>query len=166
MAETFDDFSRKHDEIKQNAARLVEETKPEWDMLQHFTAQFALDERRLGDYKFQWIPDYPARLVLNDVAAQFLVGRDRNGVLEGCRVYFDRRPAGPGKMFLEGKDEIPEPKMWTSEANIGKSGDFVWRVSEDTEELWTLSSAELADKIALQLSQRHIEYQKRFGRAS
>jgi hypothetical protein len=160
--ETFDEFSRKHDEAKQNAVRLKEETKPEWDMLQHFTAQFAHDEKRFGGYKFQWMPDYPARLVLNDVAVQFIVGRERNGVLEGCRVYFDRRPAEPGKMFLEGRDEIPEPKIWKLEPVVEK-GEFLWR---EPEESFALSSAKLADKIALELSQRHIEYEKRFGRAS
>jgi hypothetical protein len=162
MTESFDDFAQKRDEELQNRKRLAEETKPEWEILKSETAKFAQDGKGIDGHKFGWEPNPTARgtlLVLSDVSANLFDRGERDGVPQDCGVFFSRKPAGPGRMYFD--DSPVATKTWSLEPKI-LAGRFVWFVSERK---CHLSTAELADEIAKELAQYHIEYEKAYGRA-
>lgn len=161
MTESFDDFKQKHEQEQKGRERLAKDTPPEWEILKGEVSRFAIDRKTFNGYSFSWIPEPGcAKLILNDVAAFLFDGRVRNGVPEGYRVRFDRRPPGIGKQFI---DDNPVPaKTWSLEPTI-EGGEFRWSASE---QVGKRSSAELGEEIAKQLSKHHIAYETAFGRAS
>jgi hypothetical protein len=166
MTEDFDSFAQRQSQNeemqRQNHERLAKETKPEWSVLKGLTSRFALDGKEFGGYKFEWSPYsamYPDFLRLKDVAVTFLDRGERNGVPQNCRIRFTRRPLEPGRAWVD--DETPlEPLDWSLEPRIvGES--LVWFVAELRE---AVSSADLAEKIAIELSKYHATYEEAYGR--
>jgi hypothetical protein len=166
MAEDFDQFAQQHSrnrEIEQqNRESLARETKPEWAVLKGLVSRFALDGKEFGGHKFEWSP-YSASgyefLRLKDVAVTFSDRGDRNGVPQNCRVRFTRRPLESGRMWVD--DEPPlEPLEW-SLGPVIESESLAWSVPELRE---TLSSADLAEKIVIELSKYHAAYEEAYGR--
>ncbi len=100
MFEGFDEFAEQNSQRVQDRNVIKCETKPEWEMLKGLTESLALDGKGIEPHLFEWALDGAPRLILDHVAASFL-HRERNGVPQDFRIRFDRRPAGPGKMYLE-----------------------------------------------------------------
>lgn len=159
MVENFDDFARRQEIQQQNHERLAKETKPEWSVLKGLVSRFALDGKEFSGYKFEWTPySAPEFLGLGNVAAMFLDQGERNGVPQRCRVRFARRPLEPGRQWV---NETPvEPLEWSLEPVIeGES--LAWSIPRLK---LTLSSADLAEKIAIELSKYHTAYEESWGR--
>ena len=161
MSEIFDDFARGHEQARMTRESLAKETDAEWEILKGEVSKFAIDCKTFNGYPFSWFPEPgAARLVLNDVAAFLLDGGVRDGVPEGYRVRFDRRPPRPGRQFTE--DARVPATSWLLAPTI-EDGEFRWSVSK---QVGRKSSAELAEEIAKQLSRHHVAYETALGRAS
>jgi hypothetical protein len=174
MSEDFDAFAQRqsqNEEIqRQNHERLTKETRPEWSVLKGLTSRFALDSKEFGGYKFEWAPYsavYPDFLRLKDVAVTFLDRGERNGGPQNCRVRFARRPLEPGRVWVDDEEPL-EPLEWSLGPTI-EGERLAWHVAELGE---TLSSADLAEKVAIALCKYHAAYEealdhlpvvKRFG---
>ncbi|MGC2694948.1 MAG: toll/interleukin-1 receptor domain-containing protein, partial [Candidatus Angelobacter sp.] len=160
-ANRFDDFAQKHVNELENKKRVAKETESEWDFLKNLLSRFALDGRGIDSYKFEWVPDlsgYPS-LVLNNVSAILFDRGGLDGVAQSYRVRFSRKPAGPGRAYVDGESRVPE-KSWSIEPDIS-NGKFVWFVYERGRR-W--ASAEVAQEIATELAQYHIRFEKAYGR--
>lgn len=162
MTEDFDQFAQQHSRSKeieqQNRERLAQETKSEWAVLQGLVSRFGLDDKEFGGNKFKWAAYSASRaefLRLKDVAVTLLDQGERNGVPQNCRVRFTRRPLEPGHVWAESKEPL-EPLEWSLEPVI-KGERLAWSVLELRE---TLSSGDLAEKIAIQLSKYHVAYER------
>ncbi len=132
-------------------------------MLKGLVSRFALDNKEFLGYKFEWSP-YPAPrsefLKLNNVAVTFTDGGVKNGVLLNCRVHFARRPLKPGGETWASENSALDPIAWSLEPVM--QGDSVaWWIPELRK---TLSSADLAEKIAIELSRYHAAYEEAYGR--
>ena len=156
----FDDFKKKHEQEERDRETIAKETTAEWEILKGEVSKFAIDRKTCNGYPFSWFPEPGcAKLILNDVAAFLFDGRVKNGVPEGYRIRFDRRPPGAGRQFI---DDNPIPvETWSLEPII-EAGNFRWAVAGRGKQ----SSAELAEETAKQLSKHHIAYESAFGRAS
>ncbi|HEY2498276.1 MAG TPA: hypothetical protein VGK24_14525 [Candidatus Angelobacter sp.] len=164
MADDFDKFIQEHSQEQQGREKLSQETKPEWAVLKGLVSRFALDGKEFSGHKFEWAPYAASRsefLRLNDVAVIFLDQGERNGVPLNCRVRFTRRPLEPGRMWVDNEAPL-EPLEWSLEPQI-EGENLVWSVPKLGA---TLSSANLAEKIAIELSKYHAAYEKAYGRWS
>lgn len=160
-ANRFDDFAQKHANELENKKRIAKETKSEWDFLKNLLSKFALDGRGIDSYKFKWVSDLSGHpsLVLNNVSAILFDRRGPDGVAQGYRVRFSRKPAGLGRAYVDSESRVPE-KSWSIEPDIS-NGKFVWFVYERGRR-W--ATAEVAQEIATELAQYHIRYEKAYGR--
>ena len=161
MADSFDDFARKHQQEQENRKRLESETKPEWEIMKGFVSQFAADNKGIGGHRFEWELSLTGRhmLRLNNVSALLINDANYGGSERTYGVRFSRRPTGSREVFI---DDPPLPaKTWAIEPRI-LDGDFVWLVDELAREF---SSAALADEIAKVLAAYDIEYEAAYGRA-
>jgi hypothetical protein len=148
MAE-FDDFADELARKNEDRKRLERDTKPEWIVLQGFTEALAQDAK--GDAR-------EPRLVLDCVAATFM-SREVNGVPEGCRVVFDRRPAGEGKLWHLERSPLNR-LTWSLRPTI-KDDAIMWSVVEGFEDGKPFSSFEFAQKIGIELAKFHLAYNAR-----
>ena len=156
MPDNFDDFAQRHSEDQQNLARLANETKPEWAVLKGLTSRFALDSKEFEGHRFEWVthsPVSPDCLILDYVAAIFLDHGEKNGVPQGCRVLFTRKPLASNQVWAEDESRVA-PQTWSLEPAI-EGDSLVWSVRELGERL---SSADLAEKIAIELAKYHKTY--------
>lgn len=140
---------------------VLEGTKREWQRLKDLT-RTSTQGKSVDGNPFEWAPYsayYPDFLRLKDVAASFYDRGERNGVLEGMRIRFDRRSPEPNAIFLEDKSPVPH-EVWTLEprANNKTVG---WWVKEQGK---TLTSAELAAQVAIRLVKQYEDYEHAFGR--
>jgi hypothetical protein len=166
MPENFDDFAQQQSVSEANErrdrARLAQETKPEWAVLKGLVSRFALDGKEFGGHKFEWAP-YPASrpefLRLKDVAVTFLDQGERNGVPQNCRVRFTRRPLKPLEMWVD--DEFSPPPLDWSLNPVIQGESIGWLVPEVGA---GFSSADLAEKIAIELSRYHSKYEDAYSR--
>lgn len=162
MVENFDEFEHRHSRERENEKekreRLSRETKPEWAVLKGLVQRFAIDNKEFDGHKFEWSPYATSRpdfLRLNNVAVTFLDDGERNGMPQNCRVRFDRRPLGPREAWLE-EDAGVEPVEWSLEP-VAHGDGVAWSSPELNE---TLSSADLAETIAKELSDHHLRYEE------
>jgi hypothetical protein len=128
-------------------------------VLKGLVSRFALDGKEFGGHKFEWSP-YSASgyefLRLKDVAVTFSDRGDRNGVPQTCRARFTSEAGGVGP-HVGGRQP---PLEWSLDPVIeGES--VAWSIPELRE---TLSSADLAEKIAIELSKYHAAYEEAHGR--
>jgi hypothetical protein len=76
------------------------------------------------------------------------------------RVYIDRRPPGPGKMYVEDKSPVPS-KRWNLEPRVER-GEFCWTIRETG---WTGTTKDLADEIAKAVVDHYDQYKAMFPQA-
>jgi hypothetical protein len=159
MEQSFDDFARRHASDQENRARLTKDTRAEWEIAKGLVSQFALDGKGIGTRHFEWVAlgEHPM-LVLGNVAAVLLDGGDSGGVPQKIHVRFARKPANYYQVYAD--DSPLNETVWELEPQIIE-GDFVWFVSDRAGHY---SSAVLAEEVAKELAQYHIEYEKAFGR--
>src|SRR5450755_8433 len=72
----FDDFAAKQDQEKLDKDQLVNDAKPEWEVLKGLVSQFALDNKSIGSDKFRWQNNpsqWSASLILGYVAATSMI---------------------------------------------------------------------------------------------
>lgn len=158
MTQSFDDFAQQRANKKDDRARLVMEMKAEWEILKGLVSQFAIDGKRLGNQNFKSERSMSGRemLVLANVAAIFLDDGDMAGVPQNTRIRFTRRPAGSGQAYI---DDCPlADTTWTLQPVI-LGDEFVWTVIERAE---PYTAAEIAEEIAKELGQYHIDYENAF----
>ena len=125
--------------------------------------RFALDEKQFDGYKFEWTPYqsmWPEFLRLNDVPAIFSDRGSAYVVLQDCKVRFARRPLKSGGEFWQDAESPLDQIEWSLNP-VAKGDSVVWYVPELQK---TLSSAALAEQIAIDLSRYHTAYQKAYGR--
>jgi hypothetical protein len=157
MFEGFDEFAEQNSQRLKDREVIERETKPEWAMLKGLTESLALDGNGIEPHKFEWASDDAPRLILDNVAAFFLQ-HEKNGIPQDCRIRFDRRPAGPGKLWHDEKSPLT-PVVWSLKpVAVGE------HVFGSIAELGAtpLSSSELADQIALQLAKFHLAYKTHY----
>jgi hypothetical protein len=158
MTDDFDSFARKLSQEKQDREKLARDTAPEWIMLKGFTESLAVDGKGIESDKFEWVADeYEPRVVLDKVAAIFQT-RMKNGMPIECRLRFGRKPLGPGQQWANEKEPLT-PVVWILKPMV-VGDDIHWSVPEASET--PLSSAELADQIAILLAKFHLAYKKHY----
>jgi hypothetical protein len=159
MPESFDEFAREDSENRQNHEKMTTEAASEWVVLKGFVSQFAKDGREFREQKFEWLP-YPhaESLCLNFVGAALLDRTERSaGAAQKFSVRFDRRPLGSGQVWAEDKSRL-EALEWSLKPAV-EGEDLVWSVPQLGQ---TLSSAALADRIAIELSKYHASYEEAY----
>ncbi|HTD25058.1 MAG TPA: hypothetical protein VK738_20585 [Terriglobales bacterium] len=157
MFESFDEFAEQKSQEVEGRKVIERETKPEWAMLKGLTESLALDGKGIDPHKFEWASGGAPRLILDHVAASFL-HRERNGLPQDCRVRFDRRPPGLGKMYLEEESPLT-PVVWDLKP-VAVDEHVCWFIAELGDA--PLSSSELADQIAVQLAKFHLAYKRHY----
>jgi hypothetical protein len=161
MADEFDNFARQQEEPDQQRGKLATDVKPEWAVLKGLVSRFALDEKGFDRHKFEWAPYrsmWPEFLRLNQVAAIFSDGGSAYVVLRDCKVRFARRPLKPGgEAWMD--DESPLDQIEWSLSPVTKGDSVMWHIPELQK---TLSSADLAELIAIELSRYHQAYQEAY----
>jgi hypothetical protein len=159
--ESFDDFAKARQLRQRYAETLAENTAAEWVILKGFVSQFALDAKDIDGHRFQWFPEPNAeRLVLNYSSATLLNSSWSIGVPQTFRVHIDRRPPGPGQVYVCDEPPVP-PKTWSLEPTVER-GEFFWVVLELG---WKMSSAKLASEIAKAVVEHYDEYKKKHPQA-
>jgi hypothetical protein len=159
--ESFDDFAKARDQRQSDAENLAKSTAAEWVILKGFVSQFALDGKDIDGHKFQWFPEPNAeRLVLNYSSAMLLTSGWSIGVPHNFRVRVDRRPPGPGQVYVLDEPPVP-PKTWSLEPKVER-GEFFWVVPEQG---WKKSSAALASEIAKAVVEHYDEYKRKYPQA-
>jgi len=156
MSENFDDFAEGRNKRARDEATLAREMMPEWIVLKGLVSQFALDDKEFGGYKFEWAPypaPYPEFLRLDQVAATFSHHGTRNGMPQDCQVHIARRQLKSGEIWVNADSPL-EPIEWSLVPEI-RDGIVLWRIPELGT---TFSSAELAEKIAIELSKYQEAY--------
>jgi hypothetical protein len=156
MSEKFDDFMEGRNNRARDEAMLAKETMPEWIVLKGLASQFALDGKEFGGHNFEWAPypaPYPEFLRLDQVAATFLHHGTKNGIPLECQVHITRRPLKSGEVWISGDSPL-EPIEWSLVPEM-RDGTVLWRIPELGK---TFSSAELAEKIAIELSRYQEAY--------
>jgi hypothetical protein len=156
MFEGFDEFAEQNSQRLRDRNVIERETKPEWEMLKGLTESLALDGKGIEPHIFEWASDGAPRLILAHVAASFLY-REGSGVPQDYRVRFDRRPAGPGKVYLEEESPLT-PVVWSLKP-VAVGEHVSWSIAELGD---PLSSSELADQIAVQLAKFHLAYKTHY----
>ncbi len=158
MAE-FDDFADELARKEEARTKLEKDTKPEWAVLQGFTEALAQDGKGIEGIKFEWVPDTcEPRLVLDCVAAT-LLSRDGSGV-QTFRVYFNRRPAGVNRMWVDEESPLT-PLTWTLQPAI-EDDSIKWFVLEGFEDGKRFSSFDMAQKIGIELAKFHLAYKNHY----
>lgn len=162
MVDSFDEFSKKREQQKQEREKVERDTKPEWVALKGFAESLAQDGKGVDDFKFEWVPDaHSPRLVLGAVAATFMERPKPQGLIE-YRIGFARKPAGLNKQWM---DDAPfEPQDWTLIPK-GVGDDIQWMVAEVNTELnkqVRFSSSDLAGKVGIKLAELLDVYNKAF----
>lgn len=161
MPDNFDDFAQRHSEEQQKLARLANETKPEWAVLKGLTSRFALDSKEFEGHRFEWATHSPASpdcLILNYVAAIFLDRGEKNGAPQSCRVLFTRKPLASNEVWAEDKSRVA-PNTWSLDPTI-EGDSLIWTVRELGGKV---SSADLAEKIAIKLAEYHKTYKAAYN---
>jgi len=162
MAQDFDDFAQKHSDLERARNRIPQEARAEWSVLKGLAQRFALDKQDFNGNTFEWVLFHgapPEFLRLKDVAAGFFHYGELNGVPQDCRIRFSRRPLGPNEIWSDEYSPL-DPVEWTLETTIA-AGEFVWLIPQLGE---ALSSADLAEKVAIELSKYHLLYERHYGR--
>jgi hypothetical protein len=159
MADELEDYKQKLAREKDNRERIAAHIKPEWAILKSETESLVMDGQEIDGDKFEWHPDqHEPALILGKVAAIFQ-DRQRNGILEECRVRFDRKPLGPGQQWAD--PERPFQFLTWSFTLVPRGEDLLWLVQLQGE---PLSSSALAKKIAVRLAEHHQEYKKHYDK--
>lgn len=164
MAGTFDDFANKHEQDRKDRERLSNDSASEWVVLKGFTEALATDGKPFDGQTLEWVSDeYEPRLVIGSVAAAFY-DRRKNGRPVEFHIRFDRKPAGPSRVWSDNNPLVATD--WTLLPSIN-GDDIEWMVAELNAELNTrvrFSSAELANQIAIKLGKIHLEYKNYYER--
>ena len=120
MADSFDDFARKHQQEQVNRKRLESETKPEWEIMKGFVSQFAADNKGIGGHRFEWELSLTGRhmLRLNNVSALLINDANYGGSERTYGVRFSRRPTGSREVFIDDPPYLQRlgllsPEFWT-----------------------------------------------------
>jgi hypothetical protein len=153
--ETFDDFSRRHDDEQESRDRLIRDTKAEWEILKGLISRFAIDGQGFGGYKFETAEESGRRVLhLSSVAATLYDRSETNELPRHCTVVFCRRWRSVNSVFPH-----PSPlddKVWSLEPEL-LYGEFVWFVPELK---LRFSCGQLAEEVAKALAEYHLEYEK------
>jgi hypothetical protein len=160
MSENFDDFAEGRNKRARDEAMLARETMPEWTVLKGLVSQFALDGKEFGGHRFEWAPysaRYPDFLRLDQVAATFLDRGTKNGMPQDCQIHIARRQLKSGEVWISGDSPL-EPIDWSLAPEM-RDDTVLWRIIPELEKMF--SSAELAEKIAIELS----KYQEAYAEA-
>ena len=155
----FDDFIDERNQKRGDAEKLASGKVTEWLRLKEFVADLARNGKRVDGHTFRWFADPSGELlVLNYSSATFL--RPSLTMPPKFGIYIDRRPPGPGKMYVEDKSPVPS-KRWNLEPEVER-GEFLWTIRETG---WKGSTAELAIEIAKAVVAHYDEYKRRFPQA-
>jgi hypothetical protein len=155
----FDNFMDERTQKKSDAEKLASRTATEWIRMKEIVADFARSGKRADGHLFQWFADGGAELfVLNYSSATFLA--PTLTMRPKFRICIDRKPPGPGKMYVEDKSPVPSTR-WNLEVEVQR-GEFLWTIRETG---WRGSTEELAIQIAKALVTHYDEYKRRFPQA-
>jgi hypothetical protein len=148
-----DDFRNDFSRNRNDENMLKENTPAEWVALQGFAQDLAEKGETIDDIKFQWVSDFCSPcLVLENIGAYFIC-RKKADALNDYRICFDRRPT-----WGRWHDEMRLKRVEWSLQPVLQDGTVFWLVSALGKT--PLSSADLADKIAVKVAQYRIEYKK------
>jgi hypothetical protein len=154
MPESFDDFSRKHDEDKSDKERLAKAAKAQWELLKGLVKKFGGDGRSFDGHHFSFINEpLGPLLVLNNVSAALIDKSTPDKPVTGYQVVFSRKPAGPFQAYAEDESRLSE-RTWTLELGLLRD-EFTWTVDET--QFYPPSAR---DEIAKELARYHLEYEQ------
>jgi hypothetical protein len=159
MAENFDDFAEERNNRARDEAMLASAAMPEWGVLKGLVSQFALDGKGFGGHRFEWAP-YPEFLRLDQVAATFSHHGARNGVPQDCQVHIARRQLNSGEIWVSGDSPL-DPIEWSLVPEM-RDEIVLWRIPELGGK--TFTSAQLAEKIAIEFSKYQEAYAEAYRR--
>ena len=135
----FDNFIEERNQKQGDAEKLATSTVTEWLRLKDLVGDLARNGKHVDGHTFQWFADSSAELpVLKYSSATFLGPSLTMPPKVG--IYIDRRPPGPGKMYVDDKSPVPS-KRWNLELEVER-GEFLWTIRETG---WKGSTAELAN---------------------
>ncbi len=156
---SFDDFIDDRNQRKRDTEELASGAVIEWAHLKDLTGNLARIGKNIDGHRFQWFPEpNDELLVLNYSSATFL-GPSRTTPPK-FGVYIDRRPPGPGAMYVEDKSPVPS-KRWNLEPQV-EHGEFCWTIRETG---WTGTTKDLADEIAKAIVAHYDQYKAIFPQA-
>ena len=156
---SFDAFLAKRDQRQSDAEKLASGTSSEWTHLKKLVSNLATTGKIIDGHRFEWLPEPSAELlVLNYSSATFLGPGWKTP--PRFRIYIDRRPAGPGKAYVEEKSPVPSVR-WNLEPSV-EDGEFYWTIRESG---WTGTTNDLANGIAKAVVAHYDQYKAMFPRA-
>jgi Fic family protein len=155
------DREAKQNDVKTAGEVVTQGASAEWERLKDATNALTAGKSVDGN-SFAWTPYHASEqdfLQLKDVAASFSDRRQQNGVLKACFVRFDRHASTAQGVFMEDKSPVAS-EMWSLEPRA-EGQNVMWWVSELGK---SLTSAELASRIAIRLIKQYEAYEQAFGR--
>jgi hypothetical protein len=155
MPESFDDFSRKHDEDKSDKERLAKAAKAQWELLKGLVKKFATEGRRFDGHQFSFI-DVPLGplLVLKNVSAALIDKSTPDKPVTGYQAVFSRKPDGPLQAYSDDESPLSE-RTWNLELGLLRD-EFIWIVDGQVTQFYPTSAC---DEIAKELGRYHLEYE-------
>jgi len=155
----FDDFVDDRNQGKKDTEKLANGAGLEWAHLKNLAGNLARTGKNIDGHTFQWFPEPNAELlVLNYSSATFLSPNWTRPPRFVVRI--DRRPPGPGKMYVEDKSPVPS-KRWNLELKVER-GEFRWTILGAG---WTGTTEDLADEIAKAIVEHYDQYKAMFPQA-
>jgi hypothetical protein len=156
---SFEDFKKDRDQRKSDSEKLARDAVLEWTHLEERVADFARDGEDIDGHRFQWLAEPNGEMLVLNYSAVTFRGPDwRNPLRFGIRI--DRKPPGPGKMYVEDKSSVPS-KKWNLAVTV-EDGEFQWTIRENG---WRGGTSALATEIVKALVGHYDEYKRIFPQA-